>query len=252
MKRKYFLKGTILAGLGFIFTKSKLSGRSMKNPELNNSYLASTKMEKNKTIIEVGRNRDYETIQSAVDSLPRILMEDTTILVYPGEYKEDVKISNIRGKAIIIKGIKNEIENTSIMNIRCYDIQGLVQINNLKFVWSDQINLDTTKSILLFSRCSYASIDFLKFVGKTKISDVSTIQFDGSTGAVHNSYFHNQKTCVFAKNGSQVRVDGNNTHSNSASIYFLFSQSSIIYYTGKVELPEATKNKEYKAGRIFA
>ncbi len=206
---------------------------------------------KNMMIIEVGGNKDFGTIQAAIDSLPRILTEDTTILVYPGEYKEDVKISNIKGQALIIKGIKNEIENTSVMNIRCYDIQGLVQINNLRFVWSDQINLDTSKSILLFSRCSYASIDYLKFVGKTKISNVPTIQFDGSTGAVHNSYFHNQKTCIFSKNGSQVRVDGNNTHSNLASTYFLFSQSAIIYYTGKVKLPEATKNKEYKAGRIF-
>ncbi len=203
-------------------------------------------------LINVGLNKDFESIQSAVDSLPDTLSDDTTIMVYPGEYKEDVKISNIRGKALIIEGIKSEIDNTSVMNIRCYDIQGLVKINNLRFVWSDQVNKITTKSVLLFSRCSYVSCDYLKFLGKTKRSDIPTIRYDGATGAVHNCYFHNQKTCILSKNGSQVRVDGNNTHSMTPSTYFLFSQSAIIYCPEEVVLPEGTTNKPYKAGKIFS
>ncbi len=199
----------------------------------------------------VGSGKEFRTIQKAVDSLPTILGDDTKIIVSPRQYKEDVIISNIKGKALIIEGVKSEIDKTSVMNFRCYDVQGLLKINNLRFVWSDQVNKKTTKSVLLFSRCSYASLDYLKFLGKTKSSAIPTIEYDGSIGAVHNSYFHNQKTCIFSKNGSQIRVDGNNTHSNTASIYFLFAQAAIIHYAGKVTLPQGTKNREYKAGRIF-
>ena len=203
------------------------------------------------TELTVGANKDFQTIQQAVDSLPTLLNDDVKILVHPGEYKEDVKISNIKGKALTIEGIKNEIDSTSVMNIRCYDVQGLVKINNLRFVWSDQVNKSTTKSVLLFSRCSYASLDYLKFLGKTKDSKIPSIEFDGSLGAVHNTYFHNQMTCIFAKNGSQIRVDENNTHSKTASKYFLFAQAAIIHYAGKVKLPSGTTDKQYKAGRIF-
>ena len=201
--------------------------------------------------INVGQGQQFPTIQYAVDSLPATLSEDTRIKIQQGEYKGDVKISNIRTKLLFIEAIKSEIDNTSVMNIRCYDIQGLLRINNLRFVWSDQINKESTKSIVLFSRCSYASADYLKFVGKTRESEVPTIQYDGTTGAVHNCYFHNQMTCIFSKSGSQVRVDGNNTHSTTASKHFLFAQSAIIYYPESVRLPDGTQNKQYKAGRIF-
>jgi pectin methylesterase-like acyl-CoA thioesterase len=203
-----------------------------------------------KTLL-VGLGQPFPTIQAAIDSLPVILDEDTRIQIQPGEYKEDVKITNVRGKALVIEGIKREIDRTSVMNIRCYDVQGLIKVNNLRFVWSDQVNKTTTKSVLLFSRCSYASLDNLKFLGKTKTSRIPTIQFDGSLGSVHNSYFHNQKTCIYSKNGSQIRVDDNNTHSTSPSNYFLFAQAAIIHYAGSVTLPCGTRNKEYRAGKIF-
>ena len=196
----------------------------------------------------VGQGQQFSTIQSAVDSLPVILPEDTIIEVQPGQYKENVRISNVKGKALFIQGVKDEIDNTSVMNFRCYDVQGLLRINNFRFVWSDQTE---AKSVLLFSRCSYASADYLKFLGKTKAANIPTIQYDGSTGAVHNCYFHNQKTCIYSKNGSQVRVDSNNTHSTTASTYFLFSQAAIIYYPEAIQLPAATRNKAYKAGQIF-
>ncbi|MFK8016837.1 MAG: hypothetical protein AB8G17_15520 [Gammaproteobacteria bacterium] len=90
----------------------------------------------------------------------------------------------------------------------------------------------------------------LKFVGKTKVLDLPSIQYDGTIGAVHNCYFHNQKTCIFAKSCSQVRVDDNNTHADTASTYFLFSPFSTIYYPAPFALPSQTRNKTYKAGQI--
>lgn len=201
--------------------------------------------------ITVGQGRQFPTIQAAVDSLPSFLSEDTYVEIHPGEYKEDVKVSNITGRLLFIEGIKQHIDSTSVMNIRCYDIRCLLRINNLRFVWSDQINKATTKSVVLFSRCTYASADYLKFLGKTKSSNLPTIQYDGSIGAVHNCYFHNQKTCIFSKSCSQVRVDNNNTHSTTPSTYFLFAQFASIYYAAPIALPAQTKNKTYKAGQIF-
>jgi len=201
--------------------------------------------------IHVGQGQQFSTIQAAVDSLPELLSENTRVRIHAGEYKEDVKVSNITGRALFFEGFKEKIDNTSVMNIRCYDIRCLLRINNLRFVWSDQINKVTTKSVVLFSRCTYASADYLKFMGKTKISKLPTIQYDGSIGAVHNCYFHNQMTCIFSKSCSQVRVDSNNTHSTTPSTNFLFAQFSTIYYPEPVVLPEQTQNRTYKAGQIF-
>lgn len=128
---------------------------------------------------------------------------------------------------------------------------GLLIINNFRFARSDQINPVTTKSVVLFSRCTCASEDNLQFVEKTKISEISNVEFDGSVDSIHKCYFHNQKAFIYSKNGSQIRVDDDNAHSMTPSTYFMFAQAAIIHYLGKVEFPAGTKHKEYKAGRIL-
>lgn len=153
-----------------------------------------------------------------------MIFEDVKIIVEPGEYKEYVKIRNKRGCTITIEGIEGEAENTNVMGFEYMDIQALIILNNMRFVWSDKITDE--KAVVRFSRCNYASLDNLIFEGKTREGNegegIVTVEYDGSVGAIHNSYFHNQKTCIFSKNGSQVRVDSNNQHSTTPSDYFLF------------------------------
>lgn len=202
--------------------------------------------------IYVGNDKEYQTIQAAVDSLGEVIYEDTHIYVDSGIYKEYVKMRNKRGYTITISGSKDG-ELTNVKGFEILDVNLLLKIENFKFVWSDTI-IDE-QAVVRFSRCNYASLDNLIFEGKAREGNngqgIYTVEFDGSIGAIHNSYFNNQLTCIYAKNGSQIRVDGNNTHSNNPSNYFLFSQSAIIHYLGGVSLPSGTTNKEYKAGRIF-
>ncbi len=74
-------------------------------------------------ISEMGAGRQFETIRAAVDSLSPFLTEHTTILVYPGQYKEDVKISNIHAKTLFSEAFEDKVDETSVMNFRCHDVQ---------------------------------------------------------------------------------------------------------------------------------
>ena len=195
--------------------------------------------------LEVGMGREFTSLGDALCSLPDTLTVDTTVNVFTGFYDENVRIFNKRIKLLKIRAAEPHVY---LRNIRCYDITGLLRLEGLRFPLSEEVE---AQSSVLFSRCNYANVTGSEFLGDLRGSGTYAVQFDGSNGSVTNCMFQSQQTCIYAKNASQVRVDPNNTHTSIPSNYFLFAQSAIIHSLGGVVLPSGTRNKEFKAGRIF-
>ncbi|MFV0424564.1 MAG: hypothetical protein ACK5K7_03280 [Bacilli bacterium] len=79
--------------------------------------------------IYVGNDKEYQTIQAAVDSLGEVIYEDTHIYVDSGIYKEYVKMRNKRGYTITISGSKDgELTNVKGFEILDVNLYGVIQL----------------------------------------------------------------------------------------------------------------------------
>lgn len=60
--------------------------------------------------INVGEKEEYNTIQSAIDSLGDVIFEDVKIIVEPGEYKEYVKIRTKEDARLQLRVLKAKLK----------------------------------------------------------------------------------------------------------------------------------------------
>ncbi|API91701.1 hypothetical protein J32TS6_40770 [Virgibacillus pantothenticus] len=194
------------------------------------------------SIITVGPNKQFQTIQDAVDSIPSVMEEDVFINIDAGNYKEIVDIKNKHGYAIILRNVGEQV---NLQQIKCFDVSGLVRVSGARFVWSDQI--ENSRGVIHFSRTSYGAIEDCTFEGKTRKQNRPTCVWDGSNGSIANCYFHNQHLCIYSLNNASIAVREND-HSSTDSKDYLVSSAALIFDIPKQSLG---KKREINAGRIF-
>ena len=202
----------------------------------------------------VGSDKQFKSIQSAIDSIPNVMSDDVTIFVDSGSYKEQIKIKNKTGHAIIIEGIGTELNEglpgvkqplVNVQQIQAFDIQGVLRIKNIRFVWSDQI--DNSRGVIHLSRVSYGAVNNCFFDGKTKYNSKESIFYDGSNGSVADTLFNNQYICINALNSAVITVRSN-LHTLNKSQEYIRSTNAIVFDAYKQQLGPVIKQQ---SGQVF-
>ena len=220
-------------------TEDKLNGMSKDKIELYVDVLTGVDSVSRGTLTE-----PFKTIQYAVDQVGKYINNDVYIWISDGVYEEEVRIKGFVGSALVV-GRKDGIipphsgqTGFQIISIEVMDCTGLVRINN-----ASQYNAGCIKkeAFIRASRSAYVTVHGV-WCGDTAIA-AETIQFDGSTGSVNNSYFNGQRYCVISKNGSSVRVDSTNTHGTTKSGTGILSQAAEVYQNGLNEWTSGASNE---------
>src|SRR5699024_7492321 len=177
----------------------------------------------------------FQTIQKAVDTIPKIINKDYEILVGKGEYDEQVIVKGISGCAVWISredGIVNPSvtsPNVKVRSVTFFDCNGYCRVNSLESFNASNI----TRAFIRFSRVSYGTVHGCKMDDSTIKG--RTLEWDGAGGGVNNCYFNNQVECVTSMNGSKIRVDSSNKHGSNKSGKGIISQAADIFCQGDVE-----------------
>ena len=180
-------------------------------------------------------NKPFQTIQKAVDSIPKLINKDYEILVGEGEYDEEVIVKGIGGSAVWISrenGIVNPSvtsPNVKVRSVTFFDCNGYCRVNSLESFNASNI----TRAFIRFSRVSYGTVHGCKMDDSTIKG--RTLEWDGAGGGVNNCYFNNQVECVTSMNGSKIRVDSSNKHGSNKSGKGIISQAADIFCQGDVE-----------------
>src|SRR5699024_759842 len=104
-------------------------------------------------------NNSFQTIQKAVDSIPKLINKDYEILVGEGEYDEEVIVKGIGGSAVWISrenGIVNRSvtsPNVKVRSVTFFDCNGYCRVNSLEYFNASNI----TSTFLRFCRLSYVT-----------------------------------------------------------------------------------------------
>lgn len=199
-------------------------------------------------------NAPFKTIQKAVDTIPKIINKDHHIVCKPGIYDEEVVVQSITGAGIFItcpEANQDPTQETgfSVVSISFYDCHGYCVVQNF-----DAFKGDTFKARahIVFSRCAYGSVSKCRFDSWTKNNGTgkASVLYDGSIGSLQSNYWHNQHRCLHVMNGSQVRVDANNT-STGDSIYGMTAQAATIYKNGLVSFTAQIPEQKLQGGQIW-
>ena len=176
----------------------------------------------------------FQTIQKAVDTIPKIINKDYEILVGKGEYDEQVIVKGISGCAVWISREDGIVDpsvtspGVKVTSITFFDCNGYCRVNSV-----EQFNASkVSRAFIRFSRVTYGTVHGCKMADGTITT--RTLEWDGAGGGVNNCYFNNQKECVTSMNGSKIRVDSTNKHGDTLSSKALISQAADIYCSGDV------------------
>ena len=188
----------------------------------------------------------FNTIQKAVDSIPKLIEKDHFIKVDEGEYDENVIVKGIIGSAVWISR-KNGIVDPSlgstgvkVKSITFFDCVSYCKVESIESFNASGIS---GQSFIRFSRCAYGTVHACRMTDSS-ITKPSLI-WDGSGGGFNSCYFDNQRTCVISMNGSAIRNDSTNKHGTNKSDKGMVVQAGDVYYNGNVTwMTGATKPEE--------
>ncbi|ANT44914.1 hypothetical protein vB_SscM-2_047 [Staphylococcus phage vB_SscM-2] len=191
-------------------------------------------------------NNPFNTIQKAVDSIPKLIEKDHFIKVDEGEYDENVIVKGIIGSAVWISR-KNGIVDPSlgstgvkVKSITFFDCVSYCKVESIESFNSSGIS---GQSFIRFSRCAYGTVHACRMADSS--ITVPSLIWDGSGGGFNSCYFDNQRTCVISMNGSAIRNDATNTHGTNKSDKGMVVQAGDVYYNGNVTwMTGATKPEE--------
>lgn len=174
------------------------------------------------------QGKPYKTIQACLDAIPKTINQDRFIMITPGTYDEALSIKSVSGSAVYLQST-NPAQYYKIQSAVFYDINGLVRVENAEFTGRE---LDYN---LRFSRCNYGTSHNNRFTDDKIGIEKWAIEFDGTQGSVNACHFNAQFTCIFAQNGSHVRVDSTNTHGSTPSTRAVSIFSAHVYFNELVE-----------------
>ncbi|MBF0793438.1 collagen-like protein [Mammaliicoccus lentus] len=176
----------------------------------------------------------YQTIQKAVDTIPKIINQDYEIKVGKGNYDEQVVVKGISGCAVWISREDGIVDpsvtspEVKVTSIGFFDCNGYCRVNSV-----EQFNASkVSRAFIRFSRVTYGTVHGCKMADGSITT--RTLEWDGAGGGVNNCYFNNQRECVTSLNGSKIRVDSTNKHGNTLSGKSLISQAADMYCSGDV------------------
>lgn len=176
----------------------------------------------------------FQTIQKAVDTIPKIINQDYEIKVGKGSYDEQVVVKGISGCAIWISREDGIVDpsvtspEVKVTSIGFFDCNGYCRVNSV-----EQFNASkASRAFIRFSRVTYGTVHGCKMADGSITT--RTLEWDGAGGGVNNCYFNNQRECVTSLNGSKIRVDSTNKHGNTLSGKALISQAADMYCSGDV------------------
>lgn len=207
-----------------------LSGRLKKIDGIAESkvYLYVDAASGNDTTADGTQGKPYKTIQACLDSIPKTINQDRFVMIAPGTYDEDVTAKSISGSAVYLQSTIPSL-HYKVKSMVFFDINGLTRVENAEFTGSEfAFNLR-------FGRCNYGTSHNNIFTSDKIGTEKVAIEFDGTQGSVNSCHFNSQFTCVFAQNGSHVRVDSTNTHGATPSVRAVSIFSAHVYFNEMVE-----------------
>ena len=188
----------------------------------------------------------FNTIQKAVDSIPKLIEKDHFIKVDEGEYDENVIVKGIIGSAVWIsrkKGIVDPSLGSTGVKVKSITFFDCVSYCKVESIESFNASSISGQSFIRFSRCAYGTVHACRMTDSS-ITKPSLI-WDGSGGGFNSCYFNNQRTCVISMNGSAIRNDSTNKHGTNKSDKGMVVQAGDVYYNGNVTwMTGATKPEE--------
>lgn len=199
------------------------------------------------------QERPFQTIQKAVDTIPKIINKDHHIVCAPGVYDEEVVVQSISGAGIFItcpdanQDPSAGATGFAVVSISFYDCWGYCVVHNLDTFRGDSFK---ARAHIVFSRCAYGSVGKCRFDSGSKINEKACVLYDASIGSLQHNYWHNQHRCLHAMNGSQVRVDSTN-QSSGDSIYGMTAQAATIYKNGPVSFSAQIPEQKLQGGQIW-
>lgn len=177
--------------------------------------------------------KPFKTIQACLDAIPKTINQDRFIMIKPGEYPEELSTKSVSGSAIYLQSTDPE-RYYKIRSAVFYDINGLVRVENAEFTgYEKAFNLR-------YSRCNYGTTHNCRFTDSKIGTDKVAIEYDGTQGSINSNHFNAQYTCLFAQNGSRVRVDSTNTHGDTPSVRAISVYSAHVYFNEQVEWIDKT------------
>ena len=153
----------------------------------------------------------FLTIQKAINSLPRLLVNRVVIRVHEGTYDENVVISEFVGKEIRVEGASNE--SVSINTLNCLNCNiAYLNLNNLTIAgnsgdgynWS--IKLDNLTHAYLYN---------VTCTSETPTSNVGAFYISYTTMAIMNNCTISNKSIALDVMASTVYLNSTDTGTNN-------------------------------------
>lgn len=196
------------------------------------------------------QSNPFNSIQKALDSIPKVIDKRYTVWIAPGEYNEEAYLTGVIGGTIFVRSTEPP-ENVDNINVRVkalnfYDIMGYVHIEDMGTYGGDL----NRKAFIMFSRCIYGSVSRCR-MDRTMPGKI-TLYWDGSFGSLGTSHLSNQELCIQSQNGSTVRIDDNTT-SGTGNIIALYSLNGFIFKSGPNNWINSASTPEKKeiGGQIY-
>lgn len=196
------------------------------------------------------QSNPFNSIQKALDSIPKVIDKRYTVWIAPGEYNEEAYLTGVIGGTIFVRSTEPP-ENVDNINVRVkalnfYDIMGYVHIEDMGTYGGDL----NRKAFIMFSRCIYGSVSRCR-MDRTMPGKI-TLYWDGSFGSLGTSHLSNQELCIQSQNGSTVRIDDNTT-SGTGNVIALYSLNGFIFKSGPNNWINSASTPEKKeiGGQIY-
>ncbi|WP_301420018.1 BppU family phage baseplate upper protein [Mammaliicoccus lentus] len=196
------------------------------------------------------QSNPFNSIQKALDSIPKVIDKRYTVWIAPGEYNEEAYLTGVIGGTIFVRSTEPP-ESVDNINVRVkalnfYDIMGYVHIEDMGTYGGDL----NRKAFIMFSRCIYGSVSRCR-MDRTMPGKI-TLYWDGSFGSLGTSHLSNQELCIQSQNGSTVRIDDNTT-SGTGNTIALYSLNGFIFKSGPNNWINSASTPEKKeiGGQIY-
>src|SRR5699024_8187001 len=196
------------------------------------------------------KNKPFNSIQKAFNSIPKVIDKRYTVYIEPGDYDEEAYLTGVIGGTIFVRSTEppESIENINVRvkALNFYDVMGYVHIEDMG-TYGGEIS---RKAFILFSRCIYGSVSRCRM--DRTIPGKITLYWDGSFGSLGTSHIENQELVIQSHNGSTVRIDSNTT-SGTGNGVALYSLNGFIFKSGANDWinSAATPEKKEIDGQIY-
>lgn len=188
----------------------------------------------NDTTGDGSQTRPYRTIGKAFDTIPKVINKDQFVYLADGTYDEEPALIGVNGAAVMVRRWGGEVSASAdtgvfIRSLRFYDCNGYIFLQNLTAL---DPTPNSAAAIILFSRCTYATVNASRFTRNSRSTTKPDIRWDGAGGGASSNYFSSSYLNVHCMNGSRIRLDNTNVHTGTASTTNVLVQAAEVFLNG--------------------